>query len=234
MLIKNLKGGEKMYSIFFSKIDIVFPLVEERLRKIISKKNKVVIIPWSFAVETNADGLDKFFIGRKKDKYFIPLLKLGIEEKNITILNCYRDNKDYMIKKIDESDVIILPGGNPEMFYNKVYECEISGNIKNYNKIIIGESAGTELQLNNYFITAKNNYYKKFDWYKGFNIIDDPFYMDVHSSNNYRYLNKLQKTANEKNKNIYAIFDDGAIIYNRKNNNLDIIGNVKTFVPNAK
>ena len=33
MLIKNLKGEEKMYSIFFSKIDIVFPLVEERLRK---------------------------------------------------------------------------------------------------------------------------------------------------------------------------------------------------------
>lgn len=220
-----------MYNIFFSKIDVVFPIVEKKLKKIIKEEDKVVIIPWSFAVETDADGVDKFFSGRKKEKYVNPLLKLGINEKNIIILNCYRDSKEYMTSKINESDILVLPGGNPEMFYNKVYECGIMNNIKNYNKTIIGESAGSELQLNNYFITAKNNYYKKFDWYKGFNVINDPFYMDVHSSNNYRYLNKLQKTANEKNKNVYAIFDDGAIIYNRKNNNLDIIGNVKSFVP---
>ena len=99
------------------------------------------------------------------------------------------------------------------------------------NKIVIGESAGTELQLNNYFITAKNNYYKKFDWYKGFGIINDPFYMDVHSYNNYNYLRKLQKVANEKKKNVYAIYDDGVLILNRKTNDLEIYGNVKTFIP---
>ena len=45
------------------------------------------------------------------------------------------------------------------------------------------------------------------------------------------YLSKLQKVANEKNKNVYAIFDDGAMIYNRTSNELEIFGNVKTFEP---
>ena len=220
-----------MYSIFFSKIDLSFNLVEERLKEIIKNNNKVVVIPWSFAIETDAEGVDKYFSGKKRENYFSPLLTLGIDEKNITIINCYRDKTEYMKEKIKESDVLVLPGGNPEIFYNKVVSCGLIDVIRNYSKVVIGESAGTELQLNNYFITAKNNYYKKFDWYKGFNVIDDPFYMDVHSSNNYNYLKKLQKVANEKKKNIYAIYNDGVMIFNRKTHDLEIYGNVKTFIP---
>lgn len=223
-----------MYSVFLSKINISFNLIKNKLSKIIKETDKVVIIPWAFATEIDAKTLDKYFKEKKEEKYVNPLLELGIKKTNITILNCYRDPEEYMIDKIKESNILILPGGNPEMFYNKVEKHNLLNVIKNYDKVVIGESAGTELQLTNYFITAKNNYYKKFDWYKGFGIIDDPFFMDVHSSNNYRYLNKLQKTANEKNKNIYAIYDDGAIILNRKTNELELFGNVKIFTPKVK
>ena len=220
-----------MYSVLLSRINISFPLIENRLKEITKKTDKVVIIPWAFAKEIDAESLDKYFSGSKKDKYVNSLLKLGINESNIIILNCYRDNDKYMKEQIKNSNILVLPGGNPEMFYNKVLEHNLLDTIKNYDKVIIGESAGTELQLKNYFITAKNNYYKKFDWYKGFGILDDPFYLDVHSSNNYRYLNKLNKTSKEKNKIIYAIFDDGAIIYNRNNSNIELYGNTKTFKP---
>ena len=221
-----------MYSIFLSKINISFNLIKDRLKEIIKETDKVVIIPWAFATEIDADTLDKYFKEKKKDKYVNPLLELGIKQSNITVLNCYKDTEEYMIDKIKNSNVLVLPGGNPEMFNNKVLKHRLLEVIKNYDKVVIGESAGTELQLNNYFITAKNNYYKKFDWYKGFGIIDDPFYMDVHSSNNYKYLNKLQKTSDEKKKNVYAIYDDGAIILNRKTNQLEFFGNIKEFKPN--
>ena len=56
--------------------------------------------------------------------------------------------------------------------------------------------------------------------------------MDVHSINDERYLEKLQEVANDKKKNVYAIFDDGALIYNRDSSKLEIFGNVLTFVPN--
>lgn len=126
-----------------------------------------------------------------------------------------------------------MPGGNPEMFFKKVlHDTELIYCIKYFKGIIIGESAGSELQLKRYFITAKNNYYKYFAFYDGFRVLDDPFYMDVHSINNKRYLAKLQEVANNKNKNVYAIFDDGALIYNRDSSKLEIFGNVLTFTPN--
>ena len=156
-----------MYSIFLSKFDVGFPYVERRLKEIIKENSKVVIIPWSFPIEISADELDKFFSGKRWDDYVGNLLKIGISESNITILNCYRDSIKCMKEKIKEADILVLPGGNPEMFYNKVVDSNILDDIKKFTKIIIGASAGTELQLKDYFITAKNNYYKKFDWYKG-------------------------------------------------------------------
>lgn len=218
-----------MYSVFLAKFEIGFPYVEKRLKEIIKSNSKVVIIPWSFPVEINAQGLDEFFSGKRWDNYVGNLIKLGLKEKNVTVLNCYRDSTEYMKNKIREADVLVLPGGNPEMFYDKVVSSNVLDDIKNFTKVIIGASAGTELQLKEYFITAKNNYYKKFDWYKGFNVIDNYFYIDVHTSNNYRYLNKLRKVAKETNKKVYAIYDDGAIIYNRQNKEMELFGNIKVF-----
>ncbi|MDY4619311.1 MAG: hypothetical protein SO484_04860, partial [Bacilli bacterium] len=82
-----------------------------------------------------------------------------------------------------------------------------------------------------YFITAKNNYYKYFAFYDGFGVIDDPFYMDVHSINNKNYLNKLKKVSNETGKDVYGIFDDGVLIYDRNAKEIYKYGNVKKFTP---
>lgn len=116
------------------------------------------------------------------------------------------------------------------MFFNKVvHEKEILYDIKYFKGIIIGESAGVELQLKRYFITAKNNYYKYFAFYDGFGVIDDPFYMDVHSSNNKMYLDKLKKVALSTKRDVYAIFDDGVMIYEREKKELEVYGNVIKF-----
>ena len=160
----------------------------------------MVIIPWSFAIETDQNGLENYFITKIKDKYVPLLLELGIQEKNIKYLNCYSDNLKYMQDLIKNSDILVLTGGNPEMFYNKVVSCKLLDTIKKYNNIIIGSSAGAELQLKDYFITEKNNYYKKFDWYKGFGIINNPFYLDVHSINDANYLDQFRRISDDKKK----------------------------------
>lgn len=223
-----------MYSVLLSKMEVGFPIIKERLKKMINSNYKVVIIPWSFALETNEVGLKKYFTTKIKSKYMTPLLELGIKKENIKYLNCYSDNQKYMKDLINESDILVLPGGNPEMFYNKVISCELLDTLKKYNKIIIGSSAGTELQLSDYFITEKNNYYKKFEWYKGFGIIDNPFFMDVHSLNDENYLKQFKNIATEKQKDVYAIFDDGAILYNRKTKEIETYGQVLKFNSNIK
>lgn len=112
------------------------------------------------------------------------------------------------------------------MIFSKVVpEKDLLYDIKYFKGMIIGESAGWCLQFKRSFITAKNNYYKYFAFYDGFGILDDPFYVDVDSINQSYYLEKLRKKAKEK-KALSAIFDEGAIIYNRKNGETEIFGQV--------
>lgn len=224
-----------MYSVFFSKIEKGIYYVEKRLSQIVKKDFKVAILPWAFPTELDANRLTNEFFkkGEKRyQRYVDSLSKIGILEKNITVCNCYSDSNEKLKHIINNSDILLLPGGNPEMFFSKVVqETEILYDIKHYKGIIIGESAGTELQLKRYFITAKNNYYKYFAFYDGFGVIDDPFYMDVHSINNKKYLDKLQKISNDTKKDLYAIYDDGAMIYNRETKDIELFGNVKKFSP---
>ena len=225
-----------MYSVLFSKIEFGMDFVSERLKELVKPNSKVVILPWAFPNEITSEEFEKeYFLvdGRRYNQYYNELRKIGISKENIIVCNPYKDTKDDLRKIIKNSDILLLPGGNPEMFFKKVlHDTEILYDIKYYQGIIIGESAGSELQLKRYFITAKNNYYKYFAFYDGFGVLDDPFYMDVHSINDERYLEKLQEVANDKKKNVYAIFDDGALIYNRDSSKLEIFGNVLTFVPN--
>jgi len=220
-----------MYSVLLSKIEFGFPFVEEKLKKIVKSGMKVTVMPWAFPTELDYEKLNNeyFKVGEKKyNKYIKPLIKLGIKKEDITILNCYDNNNIYTFKNIiNSSDILLLPGGNPEMFFNKVvHATELLYEIKHFNGIIIGESAGACLQFERYFITAKNNFYKYFAFYDGFGILNDPFYIDVHSSNNHKYIESLKKISNKTKKDIYAIYNDGAILYNRKNKKIDIYGNV--------
>ena len=223
-----------MYSILLSEYEKGMELVDKDLRKIIKGNYKAVIIAWTFPTDINYETFNNEWFKkgeRRYNKYVGSLINLGLKEENITILNCYdKDNIPQFKRIIDDSDILVLTGGNPEMLYSKVVqETELLYNIKHYKGIIIGASAGAELQLKRYFITAKNNYYKYFAFYDGFGVLNDPFYLDVHSINNKRYLDKLQNVANEKKKNVYAIFNDGAIIYNRETLELESYGNVLLF-----
>ena len=121
------------------------------------------------------------------------------------------------------------------LFSKVVQEKDLLYDIKYFPGMILGESAGADLQLKRYFITAKNNYYHYFAFYDGFGVLDDPFYLDVHSRIDSKdYLDDLQEVADDKEKAVYAIFDDGAIIYNRESQEMEFYGNVLKFEPGRK
>lgn len=218
-----------MYNILCSKIENLITINDE-LKKIIDENSKVSILPWSFATELL--DLDGFFKkGEKRYNKYVSILKaIGIKEKNIKVLDCYKQSNDSIKKDINNSDVLLFTGGNPEMLYSKVVQSkECLYEIKNYKGIIIGSSAGAVLQLKRYFITAKNNYYKNFAFYDGFGNIDDSFYLDVHTIKNKKYLEKLQKVANETGKIVYAMTDSGIIIYKRDTKKFNKYGEVIIF-----
>lgn len=215
-----------MYSFLLSNYNEGFNLIKDELQKYIKDYYKVVVLPWSFAKELETKNINEFFDETKEKQYLDPIKDLGIKRNNICILDCYKDSKSDMIKAINESDIMILTGGNPEMLYNKVFNAGILDNIKSYKNIVIGSSAGAELQLKKYFITKKNNYYNKFAWYDGFGIIKENFYFDVHSVNRGRYLKSLEDKSYNYKINIFCIFDSGAIMYNRNTKKMIFFGNV--------
>ena len=222
-----------MYSVLLSKIEFVFPLIKDRLKNIANENMKAVVLPWAFPTELDYDKLinEYFKEGeRKYNKYINSLLELGLKKENVTILNCYEKDNSGFKQIINNADILLLPGGNPEMFFSKVvHETEILYEIKHFKGIIIGESAGACLHFKRYFITAKNNYYKYFAWYDGFGILNDPFYIDVHSINNRLYLDSLKRIAKEKSKTLYAIYNDGVLILNRENGKIELYGNVGVY-----
>lgn len=222
-----------MKSILLSRIEYGFSLVKNEIEKMVKEDSKIVIFPWAFPLELDYDRLNNEYFkkgSKKYNKYINPLLEIGFKEENIIILNCYDKNCKSFKEIIRNSQFLLLLGGNPEMFYSKVVqETELLYELKHYNGVIIGESAGACLQFKRYFITAKNNFYKYFAFYDGFGIIEDPFYLDVHTINNSFYLKSLQKIADKYKKRVYAIYDDGAIIYDRKHKTEKLYGNVKCF-----
>lgn len=222
-----------MYSVFFSKIEEGINSSISELKKIINKNSKVLIFPWAFPVELDSFKLknEYFKKGEKRyNRYIDSLKRIGISEKNIFICDCYSDTKEFLIDKIEKSDILLFPGGNPEMLFSKVlHQTELLYNIKHSNKIIIGESAGAVMQFKRYFVTKENNYYKYFAFYDGFGILDDPFYLDVHTKHDEEYQNFLKKITKDYKKSVYAIYDDGCLIYDRKNKNVIFKNNVVFF-----
>ena len=216
-----------MKNILCSNIESLSNYVKD-LEKYIDKSSKVVIIPWSFPNELNS--LDEYFgVNSKRYKKYLNVLKnLGYQEENITVLDCYKDNQEKIKEEINAADVLVLTGGNPEMFFQKVvHDMECLYEIKHFKGLIIGSSAGACLQFKRYFITTKNNYYKYFAFYDGFGNINPKFYIDVHSINNQFYLNKLASVAKEYKKDIYAINNNGVLVFDRENNNIEFMDNVK-------
>ena len=89
-----------------------------------------------------------------------------------------KDTADSAIKKVSDADIIFLPGGAPEKFYNRLVEYNLVYAIKNSNKVVMGPSAGTMVQFN-WFHISKDRDYKKYQISDGIGLIED-FGVEVH------------------------------------------------------
>ena len=213
------------YSILVSQVDKIGKDENEKIKNYLKSSSNVLILPLAFAKEMTSEEFEKNYFNIKGEKYrrYIEFLcKFGIQKENIIYANCYKETRDEIIDKIKNSDILLLPGGNPDMFFNKVvYDTEILYSIKNYKGDIIGESAGAVLHFRKYFLTIENSYKKCLEYCNGFGIIDDDFVVDVHTINKENYINRLKNIGKEMKKNIYAITDSEAIIYNRKSKKIE-------------
>lgn len=158
----------------------------------------LLVIPWTTG---NADKLENY--NKIIVDYFT---SLGV--KTITFLD-YSDSNNVITKKVASSNIIYLPGGDPEILFKKLKEKKLKPLLESYKGCIIGNSAGA-------MVIGKS----------ALNIVDfniEPYYSPEKDA---------QLLDSSKDSKIYAIKEDSALIL--ENGNMYSAGEVYLFFKNKK
>lgn len=193
------------------------------LKKYLKKEDKVCICALTFFDDTKSiEDWNKQF--KKGQGYFYRLYndvfhKYGIS--NIEWIQYYEDSYEQMKQKIENSTVLYIPGGAPDLFMKRIKECRLKKVIKNYKGTIIGVSAGAMVQLNQYHITPDDEY-PEFKYLNGLGFISD-FDIEVHYNASNHQKKYIQKVKDEKQLPVYGIYETGGIVCAEK---MELFGKV--------
>ncbi|WP_025724648.1 Type 1 glutamine amidotransferase-like domain-containing protein [Acholeplasma granularum] len=210
-----------MINILSSKTIYDKPYVVEKLKKYIKPESKICVIAFSFFEKE--DMLHSYYEGYKIPDgiWYLhilePLLVYGIKPEQVQWVIYKKDDIESAKRKVEESDIIFLPGGAPDLFYKRLYEYDLISSIKN-SSIVMGPSAGTMVQFN-WFHISKDYDYKKYQLSDGIGLISD-FGVEVHFKRRKQQKKSLRRVSHYNKRPVYTIeepgfmiLEDGQIIY---------------------
>jgi dipeptidase E len=129
-----------------------------------------------------------------------------------------------MVKLVDQSDLIYLPGGDPKVLVERMRNTGASHLLANYDKVIVGNSAGAVALCAEYVLLSEDS--DTFSISSGLGLVDlgvavhyDP-YMDT----------QLENLSTSRN--IFAIPEGGAVVISRCS--ISLIGPVAVFQEGRK
>lgn len=218
-----------MVNIFLEGYNIDEPWLKSELSNYLKPYMKVAVVALSFResrVKSNEDWLTLY--GRSAGKYYSGIVggftSYGIDEENITFINYFTDTKESASLKINNADIVYFLGGMPDKLMDRIKNLGIYEVLLNFDKIIMGYSAGALIQLSEYHITPDSDY-PEFKYYEGFPYIND-FYLEVHFENSREQYYSIQRLKKERDKPIFATrLGQGAIIVD--GDEIRTVGDVK-------
>ncbi|MCL1903236.1 MAG: Type 1 glutamine amidotransferase-like domain-containing protein [Oscillospiraceae bacterium] len=216
-----------MTNIMLSRYDIGKKWCLKELKKYIKKGSTVAVVALSFGNEiSSADDWERFY--GKKGVLSTALEKAfkhyGIPTDNIEYINAFRDTPETAKKKLQNADILYIPGGAPEKIMERVIELGLYSDIEGHKGAVIGFGAGAQVQLANYHIPSAQNkmcYGLGFRFAEGFDI--EPNYTVGDELQNFL----IRRVITETGIPVYAIEEDGAVII--ENGVMRVIGKVHCF-----
>ena len=203
----------------------------DEYKKYIRPDAKVTIIPFSFK-DIGCLSPDEFWAkyydnvtGKYYGDYVLPLLKYGVEEENIYWINYFEDTVRSAKEKMRSSDILYFTGGLPDKMYDRLIEFDLIETVKEHKGVMIGCSAGAMVQLSEYHITPDDDY-AEFSYYRGIGLLDG-FDIEVHFEEAEEQIECADKALEEKNKPIYLMYNNGALIVD--NGSVHTVGQVKVL-----
>lgn len=148
----------------FNKDNAFWDELGEELRNDLQIRNRIVYIPGS----TKKEKIERT-INEKIPFFTEHFKKIGIEFKDIkciTSSTSIEEAQDW----VNNSDMIMLMGGNPFLQKELIEDKEITKILKNYQGVMMGFSAGAMNMSKYIIITPCSNEYPEFDVRMGLNL----------------------------------------------------------------
>jgi|GEM_PF-1068300 len=144
------------------------------LQKFLNKDKKVFILGYSFFEKyiKNINDWNSFYEKTKYlDELYTFLNSFNISNDNIFLANYFTTTNEEFINKLNDADILFIPGGAPEKIIERLHSKGLFQSIKDFSKIIIGTSAGAMIQTNIFHI-SKDRDYAKYDVFEGLHFFD--------------------------------------------------------------
>ena len=195
-----------------SEIDAnwAFPI----LKKYIHATDIVCVFPFSFyeEVKTEADWnrIYKKGQGMEYAEHTDIFKKYGISEKQIMWANYFTDTKQEIEAKLEQSSIVMLTGGAPDLMMKRIKEFKLKPLLKNYQGLMIGYSAGAMIELDTYHISPDDEY-PQFKYETGLGCLHG-FAIEPHYRATKVQKQSIEKVLDEKKIPVYGIYEKGGLL----------------------
>lgn len=202
--------------------EIARPWAKKHLQKVLKPGMKACVLAMSDFADVHDQKTwerDYGAGGIWKRAYEEPLRSFGI--RDVTWISPYRESRDEMVKAIDEADLLILPGGAPDLFMKKIRRFGLK-NVIRQKDLIWGISAGAMVQLGDYHITPDDDY-DTFSWQTGLGILD--FDLECHFTGSRHQRESMSRAMAEKGLETWALYEEGGLVI--RDGEITVMGQVE-------
>lgn len=203
-----------MINILMSNMSLDKKWCRLELRDYIKPDSRVTIFGFQFYDEElrDAQHWDEFY-DKKTGAFYEyltePFAFFGVGVKSIKWINYFTDTRESAIRKIKNSDVLILTDGIAERMLEIIDGMDLRETIKNYKGVVIGFGAGAVIELSDYQIEPHDGCEVRY--LQGLGLVDNIGIEINFESCDFENIS-IRKFVEEKQKPLYAITDDGAVI----------------------
>jgi len=218
-------------NILLEGYDIDAPWLYKELKNYIKPEFSVAVLAFSFR-DSRVRSLDDWnhLYSKECGKYYGGIVggftAYGIPEENICFINYFEDTRESTILKIQQADILYLPGGLPDKMMERIKAVGLHDTLIKHKGIVMGYSAGAVIQLSEYHLSPDDDY-PEFQYYEGLSYLND-FYLEVHYEGTDIQKASIQRVISERGKPVYAThLQSGAIVVD--NGEVKRIGDVEVF-----
>lgn len=189
------------------------PWAYDTMVQYLKPETKVCILPLSYFEGWITDAMEweeKYGKGQEYYEELVrPFRSFGIKDKNISWVNYYQDDEDSAKRKIRNADVLFFTGGYPDWMMQRLFDLGIQDEIREYEGVVMGTSAGALIQLDHFHLAPDGDY--EFQYQDGLGLLEG-FDIDVHYEDDIKHIEAVIRSIEDTGRNVICYPNQGGVL----------------------